>query len=376
MPLSTSPRFRHPAIHSWYTSVMAFPDHLVDSILNSFSPSEGSVFFDPHCGSGTALIEAQNRGMKAFGVDANPSSVLASRVKTNWSIDLSRVRTLIELMNRELENLEVPGDDPIISYLKNSGMIERGWITDTIATRAIAIKRWIDNTISSGPIYRFFMLALISGIVRDLSNVKFGPELYCVAAPDEPPDVSRSIVARLNGMIDDLDTCDVPTTTARVRLGDSRDGRTIRTAADWSCGPAFIVTSPPYPTEHDYTRNSRLELVFMGAVSDVGSLRRIKKKMIRSHSKGIYVSDRDAELVSGFEPVQRIKREIEERIENTSSGFEGQYPKVVANTLEECYGILARCPVTCRLAAGSPMLWVTRLHIRESTSRRRKFWLR
>ena len=329
--MSASPRFRDRKIHSWYKSVMAFPDHLVDSILESFAPSEGAVFFDPYCGSGTALVEAQRKGLRAFGLDANPSSVLASRVKTNWAIDPLAVKTAVDSLIRDAEVLEERRDDPIVLFLQDSGMIDRGWITYAVAARAAAVKRWIDRTMPSGQINQFFMLALITSIIRDLSNVKFGPELYCVPAPDDPPDVVASIIARLNAMVADLESCGTSKPIGQVRLGDARDGRTMRTTVNWGSAPAFVVTSPPYPTEHDYTRNSRLELVFMEAVAGVESLRRIKKRMIRSHSKGIYVNDRDAELVNGFKPVQELKKQIEDRIPRKSSGFEGQYPKVISN---------------------------------------------
>ena len=53
--------------------------------------------------------------------------------------------------------------------------------------------------------------------------------------------------------------------------------------------------------------------------------------MIRSHSKGIYAGDTDAYHVIDFEPVQYIRQEIQDRVGSKSSGFEGQYPKVVTN---------------------------------------------
>ena len=328
---STSPRFADSTIHSWYTSVMAFPDHLVSAILDSFGPSDGSVFLDPYCGSGTALVEAQKKGLRAFGIDANPCSVLASRVKTNWSVDSNLIRVAIESLDRDVEGLEERQDDPIVSYLRDSGMIDRGWITGSVAVQAAAIKRWIDDAILSQEVKRFFMLALIASVVRDLSNVKFGPELYCVTPPEEQPDVASSILARLQRMEADLQSCYFPSEIGQVRLGDSRDGRTMRTAASWDSRPAYVVTSPPYPTEHDYTRNSRLELVFMESVVGVESLRRIKKKMIRSHSKGIYIGDRDANVINAFQPVQELRRQIQERVDDDASGFEGQYPKVVSH---------------------------------------------
>lgn len=352
--ISSSPRFRDQRIHSWYSTVMAFPDHLVASILDFFAPNAGAVFLDPHCGSGTSLVEAQRRGLQPFGLDANPSSVLASRVKTNWTINLRQVRIALASLVDDIDTLEDRQDDPIVCYLQDSGMINRGWITYAVAVRAAAIKRWIDKTIPSGDIRRFFMLALIATVVKDLSNVKFGPELYCVPPRPVLPDVASCIIARLQTMVADLESWDTPKFTSQVRLGDSRDGRSVRTAANWGSAPAFVVTSPPYPTEHDYTRNSRLELVFMEAVADVKSLQLIKKKMIRSHSKGIYVTDRDANMISNFEPVQRIKLEIEERISNNASGFEGQYTKVVTNyfggMLRHFQTLSNHLPVDSRLA--------------------------
>ena len=310
---------------------MAFPDHLVTSLLDFFGPTKDSIFFDPYCGSGTSLIEAQHKGLDAYGIDANPSSVLVSTVKTDWSVDIRKIRDLIVAFNRVCDHLQDSDNDPIVEYLENSGMITRGWITKSVAVRTAAIKRWIESTIHNNAIKDFFTLALITSVVRDLSNIKFGPELYCVPPSKQLPDIGLTITHRLNKMVADLETHDGPRPRARVRLGDSRDGRSMRNAAPWTNSPAFVITSPPYPTEHDYTRNSRLELVFMESVVDIDSLRRIKKKMIRSHSKGIYVGDNDAWLVRGFEPVQRIKRQVESRIEKGASGFEGQYAKVISN---------------------------------------------
>ena len=323
---STSPRFSDTRVHHWYTTVLAFPDHLVNSILESFTPSEGSVFLDPYCGSGTSLVEAQSKGLRAFGIDANPCSVLASKVKTDWSIDACEVRKTIDQFVLDSERLEELHDDPILTYLQTSGMIARGWIAHPSAMRAVSIKRWIEKTISNQRIRMFFELALINSVVRDISNVKFGPELYCVPPSIDPPDVNACFARRLDGMITDVEARDLPKRIARVRLGDSRDGRTIRTAASWGDEPAFVVTSPPYPTEHDYTRHSRLELVFLEAVASSASLRRIKRMMIRSHSKGIYVDDRDANLVSDYEPIKQVQTEIANRTSVNSSGLRGSIP--------------------------------------------------
>lgn len=310
---------------------MSFPDHLVASIIQDMSPEEGSVFLDPHCGSGTSLVEAQKSGMKVVGIDANPPSVLSSTVKTNWRIDLNEARDRIRALERDPPADDECTNDPIFSYLTSSGMIERGWIQEDVAKKAIAIKRWIDQSIPPAELYRFFLLGLLTSVVKDVADVKFGPELYCVPQPQEPPDVMTCYTSRLETMVADLENGCLPNKAGRICLGDSRDAITLRSIVGYQERPVYVITSPPYPTEHDYTRNARLELVFLEAVSDGPSLRRIKQRMIRSHSKGIYVGDTDALQVIDFQPVQKIRNEIRDRIGPNSSGFEGQYPKVIAN---------------------------------------------
>ena len=310
---------------------MAFPDHLVQSILRSFSPCARDVFLDPYCGSGTAVVEAQRYGLRCFGIDANPVSVLASKVKTSLSLDPVLGHILIDRLQNEKDTLCSDTEDPILQYLLHSGMINRGWITEETASTAIALKRWIERTIRRGPLYRFFMLALVTTVVADLANVKFGPEIYCIPAPVNTPDVFSCFSSRMERMLDDLEVRSEQAHDAHIRLGDSRDGRTMRTAAKWNEGPVYVITSPPYPTEHDYTRNSRLELVFMEAVGGLQSLRTIKRRMIRSHSKGIYVGDNDYRDVRKFGPVSQIVAEIDSRVQGRKSGFEGQYGKVIAN---------------------------------------------
>ena len=326
-----TPRFQDLQFHSWYTSVMAFPDHLVDSIIGALNPSPRSVLFDPHCGSGTALVQAQKHGLRAFGIDANPASVLISQAKTNWNVDSSRVRYHVEELESAIKSMSPSDDDPILDYLNSSGMLERGWIEKNVAQHAISFKRWIDLTIASLPIRKLFLIALVSTIVHDVSNVRFGPELYCTTPPDEPKSLFDGLRKRLSQIETDLEAAMPIDAPASVKLGDSRDGRTIRFAADWNNGPVVVITSPPYPTEHDYTRNSRLELVFLEQVSGLRSLRRIKRRMIRSHTKGIYTNDRDSRYISKFRPVESIQRSIEAKLAPTMSGFEKMYPLVIGH---------------------------------------------
>jgi len=90
------------------------------------------------------------------------------------------------------------------------------------------------------------------------------------------------------------------------------------------------ICSPPYPTEHDYTRNSRLELAFLGLVSDRASLRSIKTNMIRSHTKNIYSEDNDTALVTRIESIKTIVGKLQRKTRKVEHGFGKLYPTVVS----------------------------------------------
>ena len=90
----------------------------------------------------------------------------------------------------------------------------------------------------------------------------------------------------------------------------------------------MVICSPPYPTEHDYTRNSRLELAFLEQVADRETLQEIKRNMIRSHTKGIYTNDTDSEVVSGNDALARLAKKIDRKAATKTYGFARLYSKV------------------------------------------------
>ena len=91
-----------------------------------------------------------------------------------------------------------------------------------------------------------------------------------------------------------------------------------------------MFTSPPYPNEKDYSRATRLETVFLQYATDLKSMRMIKKRLLRSNTRGVYVTDTDAKAVENLKSVQIIADQIEARrvqLQKTS-GFEKLYPTV------------------------------------------------
>ena len=190
------------------------------------------------------------------------------------------------------------------------------------------------------------MLALVAEVTSSASNIKFGPELYC-GPSKENHDVLNGFLCRVERMGADLATVsDVARSKVSVVQGDSRDCGALPEVSRHA-PYAAIICSPPYPAEHDYTRNSRLELAFLDHVPDLAALRVIKKAMIRSHSKGIYVTDSDGDEVAGNVRVTAVVQEIEKKAELKTHGFARYYPIVA----KEYFGGIKK-----HLAAVFPLL--------------------
>jgi hypothetical protein len=330
-------RFLNGEVHNWYRIILGYSDHLVGGLLDEFDLQADDAVLDPFCGSGTTLVEAMKRGLTATGIDANPSSCFAASVKTNWTVNPEILRTSAAQVRssyvRELESHDVEKDG-FYEYIADNGYLRR-WISVKPARKVVALRRAIEHLRIPVQYKSAMILALLAEMIHGSSNVRFGPELYCAKIKRDAK-VLDGFSDRVRGICDDLTLVkDTKHGRARVVFGDSRKcGKYLRKKQHF----AALICSPPYPTEHDYTRNSRLELALLRLVHDRDSLRAIKRDMIRSHTKGIYAGDKDAELVAQHVDIQALAKKIDKQAAAKSDGFARLYSTV----LREYFGGLKR----------------------------------
>lgn len=340
-PTMSAQAFINGEIHDWYRIILGYSDHLVSSLMDEMEIDLEQSVLDPFCGTGTTLIECMKKEVKSVGIDANPSSCFAAKVKTNWGLDGVE---LIEFSKQVSEKYLVKLKDKVnlrkdvtYCYLQNSGMIERQWISETPLLKSLAIKASINDLGANRKYKNALMLALIAEVVNGASNVKFGPELYCAQVKTNH-DVINGFNKRIESMVQDLvKTTNLKSKKADVILGDSRCCEDIAQMSKYNSFNA-IICSPPYPAEHDYTRNARLELAFLEEVQDRDSLRTIKRGMIRSHTKGIYKGDNDAKQVANYKVIQSLAEILKRKGRQKTHGFARLYPQVV----QEYFGGMKR----------------------------------
>lgn len=320
------------AIHRWYRIIMGFDWKLADEIIDKLAISPGHTVLDPFCGAGTTLVQCQKRGIDAVGLDANPVCTLATSVKTTWTLSptrLSKLLSVIVAAANDSENRATLTSSPALSYLQQSGMIERGWLSLHKAKIVLSLHAAVRNTPMPGDYRRFFYLALVSAVVSRIADVKFGPEVYVLPEPRKLP-AAASFIEVAEMMISDMQfarTIHRRAIRSEVILGDSRSEKLLSAAVPG--GADFVITSPPYPNEHDYTRSTRLELVVLGHVGALAELRQIKRRMVRCSTKGIYKDDDDSAYAIDNPSVDDVARELDRRAVRYTDGFSKLYGRMV-----------------------------------------------
>ncbi len=313
------------AVHDWYRFVLAFPPHLVRTYLDDFGVTPGQTLLDPFCGTGTTMVEGKAFGCHVVGFEANPAAHLAASVKTRWDVDgvalLEAAEVCAEKANKAaqtkvLRTLPVEADALL---LKHS-------ICPMPLHKALVLRDIIDSEMS-GPVRDAARLVLASTLVQSASNLHFGPEVG-VRGRKLDADVAGAWLDRVRTMASDLDGLGIGRAFGQATIF-RHDSRQLQ--SDLAPGSIDAVfTSPPYPNEKDYTRTTRLENVVLGFVRDKAELRLLKKQLVRSNTRGVYVDDDDGHWVAGNERIERICHEIETRrlALGKTSGFERMYHRV------------------------------------------------
>lgn len=391
-------RLSDTSIHDWYRHVFAYSDRIIADLVTEFGIGEDDLILDPFNGTGTTTLAAKRLGIDSIGVDANPVAVLAGRVKTTWDVDLDeferRRNDLLQTLEPIFHRISAEGNVTLQSYGDSNERTDvslepydftepqktpKGWLSEKPLKKMLVLRHHVD-AMPDDAITDIFRLAMLAILPEDVANIGFGPEAYKVAKKDDV-DVFTIYRSKLDDIRRDLQKAQAAVDDGMVAgeaehlRGDAREiGDLLREDStlldtDKHDGEIdYLITSPPYPAEHDYTRNQRLELIWMGVLEDNSDLQRIKKANIRSNTKNIYVDDDEGKRVDIRENdriddiVTEMERVIEE--EDIQHGFGQYYPRVVEEYFagmqrhfEQVYDVMAAGGKACYVVADSGSYW-------------------
>ena len=375
--------------NSWYHFVLSYSPSFVDYEIKKQGLEKESIILDPFVGCGTTLVQAKKLSIGSIGIEANSLCEFASKVKLDWTADpdvlKAAIDTIISSTSDEMKLIESCSDLPndshwgcsdirlnslhksLLQGLSSNTLILDGHISPKPLCKLLVIKRVIDQGIPKlSQSERDALRLAIVGITVPSSNIRFGPTPGKVKAADDI-DVVSLFKKKVEDMIRDLSEASRPEKAyassngtrgwnyggrpkSEVILGDARESSSypLEQKLKWHHFDS-VITSPPYPAEHEYTRHTRLEMVFMEQVRNNEDLRAIKKSMVRGSTRNIYKDDDESQIVSKFESIQKIVREIDSKVEASKirddgevrelSGFEKLYSRVVS----EYFGGMYKC---------------------------------
>ena len=333
------------SFHTWYQFVLGYPPHLVRYYVNKFGIQPKNLVLDPFCGTGTTNVECKKLNIDSLGLEANPVAFFSSRVKTNWLVSPLEVRGALNsgigCASRSLERFGLAEDASIFfqpstgNFLKAEpgltndqvDVLPKDFISPTPLRRVLILKGCIER-LESEPLRDILLLALANLAVNHAGNIAFGPEVY-TRRPKRDIHILDFFYRLVDRVICDLESQPAASGDAKILQGDAR--RVFEFFSSWQDQVNFVITSPPYPNEKDYTRTTRLESIILGLINSKKDLRLLKEQLLRSNSRNVFVTDDDENSVQSFDSIERLARQIEEKrlALRKDSGFEKLYHKIV-----------------------------------------------
>lgn len=256
-------------IHRWYVFPHSFTSELVNGLISDWGLGSDDVILDPFAGAGTTLVTAKENGLSATGYDLSPFAVLVASAKVaDYNVEeleaaWSKLQRNIEKLGRSRERREYP------TLIKKA-----------LPGKLLGAFDNVDKSINelSAPIIvrNFFRLALLSRIPMFSRAVASGGWLRWVRNTRRSTSLSRALGERVSMMMDDVRKSSVR--KVGVWKMKTCDARSIPDEGDKF---SAVITSPPYPNRHDYTRVFGVELMF--GFLDWASTRELRYQSFHSH---------------------------------------------------------------------------------------------
>lgn len=256
---AATPRLlRARPIHRWFGFPHSYSPELVEAVLEEWKLPRGTAILDPFVGAGTTLLVAQQSGYSSVGTDLSPLAVLVSRVKVT-PFDMKGLKVSLDVLRLSWNGSD-QGRDPMSGV--TCGRLERAF---TPAELSVLIRlREAISCISDQSIRDFFLAALLSIVPEFSRAVSDGGWFRWVQRPDQADRIPCRLWERARGMINDL-LLSPPrlASSCEVQLLDARDLHLLQPRRFDA-----VITSPPYPNRHDYSRIFQIELLLLGERED------------------------------------------------------------------------------------------------------------
>ncbi|MFQ5509782.1 MAG: DNA methyltransferase [Leptospirillia bacterium] len=237
-----------PGVEAIHPYPAKFIGDIPRSLIEALPIPNNTVVFDPFCGSGTTLVEAQRSGRDSIGIDLNPIACLISRVKTSPPPSgLQDVIYEIVRQSRKMTTVDVP-DIPNVDH----------WFSPAVKQAVASLSK----SIASDEFQEWsnhLRLALSSIIVR-VSNQDSDTRYAAVEKGVGRDDVFTLFESAALKVERSLSNRDWDLCPSKIIEGDTL------TISPMEIGSrvGLVVTSPPYPNAYEYWLYHKYRMWWLG----------------------------------------------------------------------------------------------------------------
>ena len=234
--------------HCYHTYPAMMIPQVARSLIAEYKPDgDLKTIFDPYCGSGTTLVEANLVGVNAVGTDLNPLARLMSRVKTTHYDDKLIADQFALIQSHLMFYNEANVKNRNFSHISNFSF----WYSEDVLLKLSYIQQLLEDFTDNND---FFLLCLAE-TVREVSFTRNG-EFKRYRMPEESirrfrPDVfatfERKVLRNIQGLIDFNKTAPLSAHSSEYGFNSTEGIPTDILPPD---SVDMVVTSPPYGDSH------------------------------------------------------------------------------------------------------------------------------
>lgn len=240
--------------HSFFKYPCKFIPEIPGWAIRTFLKNDNQTIYDPFCGSGTTLLEANVFGSNGWASEIDPFAKVLTKVKTTKPSS-KQLQNISATFNKLLQIIKDPKRPCFIPEMKN---LDHWFPEKTIAELGRLIY-------SIGELKdeneRDFFKVCVASIVKKVSYCdNVSPKPYVSTRIEKNPD---SVIDAFQSIFDNYFE-KVSELSKKDKLGKTifTKGDACFCKTDFACDLAF--TSPPYINAFDYGRTLRLENLWLG----------------------------------------------------------------------------------------------------------------
>ena len=269
--------------HRWFHLKEAYSSQLFTQLIadSDFTVEETLSVFDPYSGSGTTLLSVLD-----FSAGKNIVSCVSGIERNPFLWELSYAKVFGKIAGRDaaksfevaLDEIEVafrdlrrtPLEIPEQATLRNEKYFSRANVEDLVGIRLA-----IDEC--SNDLTRSLLRVCVAASVEACGRLRRDGRALRFVPKREPKSAWTVFNERAAAVLQDLESSEPLKASGTVVLGDGREGNVETSSYDW------IVFSPPYPNNIDYTEVYKTEAWILGCYESPNDMRAQRQLTVRSH---------------------------------------------------------------------------------------------